>query len=145
MTRVLFVCTGNICRSPTAEGVLRHLAPDIDVDSAGTTAYHVGQPPDRRATAAAAKRGIALTGQARQVTRADYDAFDLILAVDEENLASLLATRPPGSHAVVRMLDDTDVPDPYYGGPDGFDQVLDQVTAACERLRDELRDDVPQG
>ncbi len=144
-TRVLFVCSGNICRSPTAEAVMRHLVGAagleraIEVDGAGTGGWHAGAPPDARATAAAAARGITLTGTARQVTAADFETFDHIVAVDRENLSLLRRAAPPGSRAVLRRLDATDVPDPYYGGADGFDRVLDQVEAACARLLDELR------
>ena len=146
-TRVLFVCSGNICRSPTAEAVLRGLVEDaglddeIEVDSAGTGSWHVGEPPDERARAAAARRGITLTGTARQIDPSDFDEFDLLLAVDEENLHRMRRIAPPGSGDRIRLLDDVDVPDPYYGGPYGFDNVLDQVDAACRRLLDELRQD----
>lgn len=144
-TRVLFVCSGNICRSPTAEAVMRKLVADaglsgeIEVDSAGTGDWHVGEPPDRRATEAAARRDIELTGTARQIVPEDFDHFDLILPVDEENLERVRRLAPPQAHAMVRKLDRIDVPDPYYGGPDGFELVLDQLTAACKRLLDELR------
>jgi protein-tyrosine phosphatase len=146
-TRVLFVCSGNICRSPTAVAVMRRLVDEaglgeeIEVDSAGTGDWHVGEPPDRRSLAAAARRGIALTGTARQVSAEDFEHFDLILAVDDENLERLRDVAPPGTESRLRRLDDTDVPDPYYGGPAGFDLVLDQVTAACRALLDELRQD----
>ena len=144
--RLLFVCSGNICRSPTAEAVMRRLVGDagltgeIEVDGAGTGGWHAGEPPDERATAAAARRGIALTGVARQVVPQDFTEADLILAVDDHNLQQLQRVRPPGGTAVVRRLDDRDVPDPYHGGESGFDDVLDQVTAACVRLLAELRD-----
>ncbi len=114
---------------------------EIEVDSAGTGAWHVGQAPDDRASAAAARRGITLTGAARQVDPSDFEEFDLLLAVDAENLHRLRRIAPPGSADRVRLLDDVDVPDPYYGGPNGFDMVLDQVDAACRRLLDELRQD----
>jgi protein-tyrosine phosphatase len=141
--RILFVCSGNICRSPTAEAVLRRmveqagLSDQIEVDGAGTGDWHVGEPPDERAAAAAAARGIPLAGTARQVSAADFDDFDLIVAVDKENLELLRRIAPAGSRAELRTL--ADVPDPYYGGPDGFEHVFDVVTAACAELLDELR------
>ena len=144
MTRLLVVCMGNICRSPTAEAVLRHQAAarglDVTVDSAGTGAWHVGEPPDRRSAAAAARRGISLEGCARQVSVADFEDFDVVLAVDARTHHDLARLRPPGSHAELRMLADVDVPDPYYGGESGFDDVLDLVEQACARLLDELED-----
>ncbi|HKG64569.1 MAG TPA: low molecular weight protein-tyrosine-phosphatase [Solirubrobacteraceae bacterium] len=156
MTRLLFVCMGNICRSPTAEGVMRHLLckegleDEITIDSAGTGAWHVGNPPDRRATAAAAARGIVLEGAARQVRPSDFDDYDLLLVADRENLADLRAIAPgEAARAKVRLLrefdpasegaPDLDVPDPYYGGPDGFEDVLDLVEAACLGLLAEIR------
>ena len=149
-TRLVFVCSGNICRSPTAEAVMRQLVDQagltdaIEVDSAGTGDWHVGAPPDERATAAAARRGIVLTGTARQVAERDFDDFDLVLSVDDDNLRRLRRLMPPGSHAELRKLMDEDVPDPYYGGPDGFDHVLDMVTTACEALLAELLDELRQ-
>jgi protein-tyrosine phosphatase len=156
MTRILFVCLGNICRSPTAEGVMRKLVADegfedrIEIDSAGTGGWHVGAPPDERATEAAARRGIALEGAARKFEARDFDHFDLILAMDAENKRNLLALAPDDhARAKVRMLrefdprsrgaEDLDVPDPYYGGPDGFDEVLDLVDAGARGLLDEIR------
>ena len=154
--RVLFVCLGNICRSPTAEGVFRRLVREagledrIGIDSAGTGGWHAGAPPDERATAAARRRGITLDGAARQVGPDDFDEFDLLLVMDRENHAELLR-RAPGdeARAKVRFLrefdpassarGDLDVPDPYYGGERGFDDVLDLVEAACAGLLDELR------
>ena len=136
------MCLGNICRSPTAEAVLRAQARerglDVEVDSAGTGAWHAGSPPDPRSTAAAARRGLELTGSARQVTAADFDAFDVLLAVDRSTLSELRATQPAGSRAALRLLADVDVPDPYYGGPSGFDDVLDLVGRACAALLDEV-------
>jgi protein-tyrosine phosphatase len=114
---------------------------EIEVDSAGTGSWHVGEAPDERASAAAARRGITMTGAARQVDPSDFDEFDLLVAVDEENLQRLRRIAPPGSGNRIRLLDDVDVPDPYYGGPNGFDTVLDQVDVACRRLLDELRQD----
>jgi protein-tyrosine phosphatase len=153
--RILFVCMGNICRSPTAEGVMRHvlreegLADAVGLDSAGTGGWHAGAPPDARATAAAQARGIRLDGAARQVRRADFVDFDLILAADRENLADLRAIAPPGTESKVRLLrefdpgsegaPDLDVPDPYYGGARGFEDVLDLVEAACRGLVAEIR------
>lgn len=141
---VLFVCMGNICRSPTAEGVFRALvareAPGwpVHVDSAGTHAYHVGEPPDRRSVAAAAARGYDLSGlRARQVIREDFERFDLLLAMDGDNLARLHALAPSGLSARACLLLDyaphqplRHVPDPYYGGPRGFEQVLDLIEEA---------------
>jgi protein-tyrosine phosphatase len=144
--RVLFVCLGNICRSPTAEGVMRHLLRErgledrVEVASAGTGGWHVGSPPDERSAAAARARGITLDGAAQQVRPEDFARHDLLVAMDRSNLADLLAIAPD-EHArgkVRLLLDDADVPDPYYGGPSGFDDVLDLVTEACERLADEV-------
>jgi protein-tyrosine phosphatase len=155
--RLLFVCMGNICRSPTAEGVMRHVLREagldsrVEVDSAGTGAWHVGEPADGRARAAARRRGIELDSTARKVTRADLDEFDLVLAADASNRRDLLrlAGDDPERRAKVRMLrefdaaslrsGDLDVPDPYYGGGDGFEHVLDVVEAACRGLLGELR------
>jgi protein-tyrosine phosphatase len=151
---VLMVCMGNICRSPTAEGVLRAklaavgLDGRVHVDSAGTHGYHVGDAPDARAQRHARARGVDLSGQrARRVDEADFDRFHLILAMDEDNLAELERLRPDGHpnrpalllsfaprHAAVR-----EVPDPYFGGPEGFDRVLDLVEDACDGLLAHLR------
>ena len=149
MTRVLFVCLGNICRSPTAEGVMRRLVreagleDEIEIDSAGTGGWHVGAPPDARATEAARRRGTELAGAARRFDpRRDFDRFDLILAMDAENRRDLLALAPDEeARAKVRMFrsGDRDVPDPYYGGPDGFEDVLDRVEEAARELLAELR------
>lgn len=148
--RLLFVCLGNICRSPTAEGVMAHLISanglddQIKVDSAGTGGWHLGSPPDRRAQAAAAGRGIALRGPARQVADEDFRSFDLILAMDRSNLAELISRAGHESSAEIRLLREYDpacaglhqpeVPDPYYGAAGGFEEVLDMVSAACEGL-----------
>ena len=151
MVRVLFVCLGNICRSPTAEGVMRALAAEagvdhrIEIDSAGTGSWHVGHPPDDRAAAAAARRGIELAGAARRVEPSDLDRFDLVIAMDRDNLTELRRMAGDGGHreklALLRQYDEAaaaagelEVPDPYYGGEDGFDLVLDVVTAGCRGL-----------
>ncbi|WP_175704525.1 low molecular weight protein-tyrosine-phosphatase [Burkholderia ambifaria] len=155
MTRVAicFVCLGNICRSPTAEGVMRHqvdaagLAEHIAIDSAGTGDWHVGEPPDTRAQAAARIRGYDLSAlRARQVSAADFERFDLLLAMDEANFAELRRRCPPEHRDKVRLLmefaagaAETEVADPYFGGAQGFDQVLDQVERACAGLLDTLR------
>jgi low molecular weight protein-tyrosine phosphatase len=149
--RILFVCLGNICRSPTAEGVMRQLVAEsrlqesIELDSAGTGSWHVGEPPDARAVEAAARRGIALESVARQVRAKDFEEFDLILAMDSSNASALRQLAPDEpSRAKVRLLRefdpasidlrDLDVPDPYYDSRGGFDTVLDQVQAACAGL-----------
>ncbi|MGE5759106.1 MAG: low molecular weight protein-tyrosine-phosphatase [Gemmatimonadota bacterium] len=153
MTRILFVCTGNICRSPTAEGVARqviqnnNLNETIKVDSAGTGSYHVGEPPDPRAQRAARRRGIELADlRARRVAPEDFEAFDLILAMDLENLESLQRACPESQRhklelfmRYARRYDIKEVPDPYFGGDAGFDLVLDMVEDAAQGLIDSLR------
>ncbi len=150
--KILMVCTGNICRSPTAEGVLRAaleragLEGRCEVDSAGTHDYHVGDPPDRRAVAHARRRGYDLSSlRARQVADSDFEAFDLILAMDAGHLAQLAARGPDGQRHQLRMFLEfaggrgADVPDPYYGGADGFERVLDMAEAAAQGLLDHVR------
>ena len=151
--RILFVCLGNICRSPTAEGVLRTLAAreapelEIEVDSAGTAGYHVGAAPDARTRAAAARRGYDLSAlRARVVEPADFERFELILAMDEENLRVLRARAPRGAEERLRLFLEfapaqgvREVPDPYYGGPNGFEDVLDLVEEAARGLLAHLR------
>ncbi len=153
MLKVLFVCTGNICRSPTAEGVFRALvereglADRIGVDSAGTHAYHAGEAPDRRSAEAARRRGVELDHlRARQVVKADFDTFDLILAMDRGHHAKLLGSCPPPRRDAVALflsfapqLGVQDVPDPYYGGHDGFERVLDMIEAGSIGLLDHIR------
>ena len=152
--RLCFVCLGNICRSPTAEGVMLHLLREagldavVAVDSAGTAAYHVGNPPDPRTLAAAARRGIALPSMARQFRVVDFSRFDYVLAMDAENLGELRALAPNddalGRLHLLRSFEPDakalDVPDPYYGGAQGFETVLDQCEAACAGLLRELRE-----
>lgn len=148
---VLFVCMGNICRSPTAEGVFRHhveeagLGDRIIVDSAGTHAYHVGDPPDRRANAAAERRGIQLGDlRARRVSDEDFERFDYVLAMDLDNLERLKDQSPSEHHNKVRLflefssLKEREVPDPYYGGAAGFERVLDLVEDASRGLLETL-------
>jgi low molecular weight protein-tyrosine phosphatase len=143
--KVVFVCTGNICRSPTAEGVLRHLAQKerlkIHVESRGTHHYHVGEPPDARAQHHASRRGYDLSAQrAKQVTKRDFDEFDLVVAMDRGHLGILERMCPREHLGKLRLLvPDADVPDPYYGGAEGFEQVLDLVEAACRDLLSEIR------
>jgi protein-tyrosine phosphatase len=140
--RILFVCSGNICRSPTAEGVMRQIARDrgldVEVASAGIGGWHAGEPADSRSAEAARRRGIALDGTARQVRREDLDDFDLLVAMDRGHERDLLAMGGEHRHKVRLLLDGADVPDPYHGGPGGFEEVLDLVTEGCERLADEL-------
>lgn len=150
--RVLMVCMGNICRSPTAEAVLRHklaqagLEAVVEVDSAGTHAYHLGRPPDERSQKHARDRGYELQHlRARMVAESDFERFDLLLAMDWDNLALLEERCPPNADARHKLRRLTEfvsplsplagaqtVPDPYYGGPAGFDAVLDLVEAACD-------------
>jgi protein-tyrosine phosphatase len=156
--RLLFVCLGNICRSPTAEGAMRALVSqagltaEIELDSAGTGSWHVGSSPDARASATAIARGITLEGSARQVSSEDFQRFDLLLAMDRANLRELQGLAGgERARAKIRLLrefdpasaqtGDLDVPDPYYGADGGFEEVLDLVQAACEGLLAEIRAD----
>lgn len=159
VVRVCFVCLGNICRSPTAEAVMAtavaaaDLETVIAVDSAGTGGWHVGDPPDDRATAAAARRGVAMGHlRGRQLRATDLDDFDVVAVMDHDNLRDVRRLGSGRRVDHVRLLRSFDpdaaerdphgfdhaVPDPYYGGPDGFDLVLDLVTAACDGLLDHL-------
>ena len=147
------VCLGNICRSPTAAGVLRHFlakeAPQlqVEIDSAGTGDYHIGSPPDLRSRRAAMRRGIDLSGlRARQVTARDFAHFDLILAMDRNNLRDLQSIRPVAAHAQLRLfleyaggLEDLEIPDPYSGDASGFERVLDLTTLAARGLIADLQ------
>lgn len=153
MKRVLFVCTGNICRSPTAEGVFRKLVAEaglgdrIAADSAGTHDYHSGEPPDARSQAHARRRGYDLSElRARRVTRADFHAFDLVVAMDRDHRAILAQLAPPSAGHKLRLMLEfaratagDEVPDPYYGAPDGFEHVLDLVEDAAAGLLEHLR------
>jgi protein-tyrosine phosphatase len=150
---VLFVCMGNICRSPTADGVFRHmvaaqgLQDRVTVDSAGTHNYHPDSPPDPRSQEHAAKRGYDLSAlRARQIQQADFEKFDLILAMDWDNLALVQDICPPQHQKKVRRLtefcltsDSSVVPDPYYDGPAAFEQVLDLVEDACQGLLQQVK------
>jgi len=151
-TQVLFVCMGNICRSPTAEGVFRRiveqagLAAHVDIDSAGTHAYHVNEPADRRASAAAERRGYSLQGiRARRVTATDFERFDYIVAMDRDNLEALRqqASEEHGDklHLFLEFAETAgdEIPDPYYGGTAGFERVLDLVEEASRGLLETLR------
>ena len=151
--RLLFVCLGNICRSPSAENIMNHLVKEAELegqvtcDSAGTAGYHAGAAPDRRMGVAARKRGIELKGQARQFQAADLEKFDLILAMDRDNYQDILGCDQSGqySHKVKMMGDyatrhsDKEVPDPYYGGDQGFDYVIDLLLDACQGLLKEIK------
>ena len=152
MVKVLFVCMGNICRSPTAEGVFRHMVErdsmdnDISIDSAGTHAYHIGNPPDQRSQQAALKRNIDLSTQrARRVKADDFSSFDYVIAMDESNKDDLLSICPTGYEDRVQLFLDfaeaeqTEVPDPYYGQGRGFEIVLNLVEDASEGLLRHIR------
>lgn len=153
--RVCFVCLGNICRSPTAEGSMQRLLEDedllgqVEVDSAGTGAWHRGEPPDRRASAAARRRGIELRGSARQVLVKDFERFDYLVVMDRSNLSDLRSLAPNAAAEskleLFRNFDPdspkgADVPDPYYGDGDGFETVLDICEAACRGLLQQIRE-----
>jgi protein-tyrosine phosphatase len=149
---VLFVCLGNICRSPTGEGVCKKLASErgldgtLRIDSAGTSGWHIGEPADERMRQAAANRGYDLDSLGRKFVRSDFEEFDLIIAMDRENRRDILSLDPDGKYAhKVKLLCDylpnspvSDVPDPYYGGRQGFETVLDMIEEACEGILDEL-------
>ena len=154
--KILFVCLGNICRSPTAEIVFRAIvareAPDlpIEIDSAGTAAYHVGAPPDSRTRQAALRRGYDMSAlRARVVEPQDFGRFDLILAMDRQNFDTLRQRAPATVHERIRLFlefapesDTTEVPDPYYGGPNGFEKKKKQEKATARKLLDHVRTEV---
>ena len=150
--KVLFVCMGNICRSPTAEGVFRHfvaeagLTESVEVDSAGTHAYHTGDPSDARASAAAKRRGYSLAEiRARRVNDEDFEQFDYVIAMDRDNLAVLIDQSDAQHHHKISLFlehsagHDDEVPDPYYGGSSGFERVLDLVEEASRGLLETLK------
>ena len=154
MIRICFVCLGNICRSPTAEGIMQYvieeagLARAIAIDSAGTGAWHVGEAADRRARATAKKRGVELTSRARQFRAGDFGRFDYVVAMDNANLSDLEDLAPDADAqaklSLLRSYDaaspkSRDVPDPYYGGPRGFDDVFDICEAGCRGLLEHIR------
>ncbi len=150
--KLLFVCLGNICRSPAAENIMNHqiqernLGDRIVCDSAGTSSYHIGSPPDNRMVSTAKKRGMEFTGQARQFTASDFENFDLILAMDRDNYWDILSLDPHSQYRdKVKMMCDfcrnhnvKEVPDPYYGGPEGFNHVIDLLMDACDGLLESL-------
>jgi protein-tyrosine phosphatase len=155
-TKILFVCAGNICRSPLAEGIFRHLATragraaDIEIDSAGTGAWHQGQPADHRSVAVAADNGIDIsTLRARQVTARDFGHFDLILAMDRDNLRSLRARAPSTSTAAIELFSlfasetDCDIPDPYFGSRRDFQTVYIMLFAGCSALLAKIGNPLP--
>lgn len=150
-TRVLFVCLGNICRSPLAESIFQHLArergveAEFEVDSAGTSGYHAGDPPDARSVETARAKGVQVVGASRQLSAEDLDAFDYVIAMDAENLAALRRVAGPRARARTHRLrewdparGDLDVPDPYYGGPQGFERVHEMIERSCSALLDHL-------
>ena len=153
MTKVLFVCMGNICRSPSAEGVFRHMVADaglsdvVGIDSAGTHSFHLGESPDARSTAAARKRGYEVSQrEARQITPEDFRDFDLILAMDWDNLSAMQQQCPKMyQHKLMLLMrfandfEEATVPDPYYGGPEGFGKVLDYLEDACQGVLELVR------
>ena len=153
MVNVLFVCMGNICRSPTAQGVFERLVVEnelatvIQIDSAGTHAYHIGDQPDQRASAAALKRGVDLSKQkARRVSPGDFQLFDYVVAMDSSNFEDLASICPAEHESKLRLLMDyaadievTEVPDPYYGGATGFERVLDLIELAAAGLLADIR------
>lgn len=149
MKKVLFVCLGNICRSPIAEGIFQHMvnetSSDIYVDSAGTASYHLGELPDKRARQVCEERGIKLTHRARAFSKNDFDQFDYILAMDNQNLANILNLKPTHSRAIVQLMRDFDpkhkgaeVPDPYFGEMDGFVEVFEMLERCCDVLLEDM-------
>jgi protein-tyrosine phosphatase len=155
MIRVLFVCLGNICRSPTGEGVMRHLVEkegmgdQVEVDSAGTGAWHIGEYPDSRMTLAARERGYRLDSRGRQLVKQDFKSFDYVIAMDAKNLSSCLSLAPEDATAkitpmnsYIRSQEIDGIPDPYFGGGEGFELVMDLIEEGCENLLTEISDDL---
>lgn len=154
--KIVFVCLGNICRSPTAEGIFQHLVNErglqsyFYIDSAGTSAYHIGEPANSKSRQTAKERGIELKSRARRFENEDLGEFDMIVAMDHENLENIKALDKSGTfEEKIVMLreydpspDDGEVPDPYYGGMDGFQNVFDIVKRSCENLLDELQEKI---
>jgi len=150
--RILFVCLGNICRSPAAEIIFRHqaeeagMAADFHVDSAGTIGFHAGSPPDPRMSECLVRHGFAVSGRSRQIEASDLETFDLIVTMDESNLSDVRQLDPTGAfHAKIRALtsycrehDDPRVPDPYYGGRRGFDHVIELLQDGCQGILKEI-------
>ena len=157
--RILFVCMGNICRSPLAESIFRHLLAErgvedlFDVDSAGTSGYHAGDPPDPRSVATAQGRGVTVTGVSRQISEADLEGFDYVIVMDAENRSHVdrLRERAGGDARVHRLREwdphegQLDVPDPYHGGARGFEEVHDIIERSCAALLDHLLEELEGG
>jgi protein-tyrosine phosphatase len=156
--KLLFVCLGNICRSPAAENIMNHLIKQANLsqkiicDSAGTSSYHIGSSPDSRMTTTVVRRGIEMQGSARQFVPSDFEEFDLILAMDRDNYRNILALDRQGKYRdkVKLMCDyathhhEKEVPDPYYGGKEGFERVCDLLLDACSGLLDEIKQKIEQ-